>query len=142
LDWNNFPESIRSSLVSLIQLPTVTSLYIHSFHEFPASAFSGCGNLIDLRLGELNLAPPGFNQVISRSKTPTPESLYINTTSYDGLAALLNSENLLDPIVDFSRLQKADFEVNSPGDICQVNELIKLTTRLEYLCIDTYTDGE
>ena len=136
--WNDLTESIRSSLVSLMQLPTVTSLVIHSFKGFPATALSGCGNLIDLSFLELSLAPPEVNQVISRSKITAPVSLYIGTDTY-GLAALLNSASLhagaSGPIVDFSRLQKAEFHVEYPDDIDQVNELIRVTTRLEYLKI-------
>ena len=124
-------------MLSLIQLPTVTFLSLRIFQGFPATALSGCGNLIDLHLGELNLAPPEVNQVISRSKIPAPVSLSIDTYTY-GLAALLNSASLDagGPIVDFSRLQNADFRVGSRGDIEQVNELIKVTTRLEYMRID------
>ena len=139
VEWNNLAESMRSSLVSVIQLPTVTSLSIESFKGFPSTALSGCGNLIHLQLGGLNLAPPEVNQVISRSKIPAPLSLtintkplYINTDTY-GFASLMNSASLHadGPIVDFSRLQKAVFQVDSRGDINQVNELIKATTRLE-----------
>ena len=132
--WNNFSQSIRSSLVSLIQLPTVTHLDIHFFRGFPATVLSGCGNLIDLQLGELELVPREDIQVISRSKIPTPVSLYIKTKTY-GLAVLLHSASLHagGPIVDFSRLHKASFDVEFQGDIDQVNELIKVTTRLEYL---------
>ena len=138
LDWNDFPESIRSSLVSLFQLPTVTFLDIYSFKRFPAMALSGCGNLIDLRLGHLKLAPPEANQVISRSKIPTPVSLNIWTNTY-GLATLLNSASLHagDPleIVDLSSLQKAGFNVDSRDGLDQVYELIKVTTRLEYFTL-------
>ena len=141
--WNILTESVRSSLVSLIQLPTVTFLNIHTFDGFPATALSGCDNLIDLKLGEINLAPPEVNQVISRNKIPAPVSLYIDKDTY-GLAALLNSASLHagDPIIDFSRLQKAEFEVESRDDLNQVSELIKATTRLEYFCLDTDTRGE
>jgi hypothetical protein len=39
LDWRNFPESIRSSLVCLIQLPTVTrKSRIWKFRQFGSSA--------------------------------------------------------------------------------------------------------
>jgi hypothetical protein len=132
LDWNDFPESIRSSLVFLIQLPTISHIDIYEFKGFPATALSGCSNLINLRLGKLNLAPPEVNQVISRSKIPTPVSLCIRINAY-GFAALLGSASLHagGPIVDFSRLQKADFYVDSRGEIDQVNELIKMTTQLE-----------
>jgi hypothetical protein len=135
LDWINFPKSIRSSLVSLIQLPTVTFLSIHSINGFPATALSSCSNLIDLRLGRLELAPPEVNHVISRSKIPTPVSLYIRRTY--GLTALMKSASLHagGPIVDFSRLQVAHFYVESRGEIDQVNELIKMSTRLEYICL-------
>jgi len=136
-NWNDFPESIRSSLVFLIQLPTVTHLNIQSFKGFPATALSHCSNLIDLQLEKLEMAPPEVNQVISRSKIPTPVSLYAKTKTYDSLATLLNSASLHagGPIVDFSRLQKVSFDVDSPGDIGCINELIKATTRLQYLYI-------
>ena len=138
LDWNDFPETIRSSLVSLIQLPTVTHLDIYSFEGFPAMALSGCSNLIKLGLRELELVPPEVDQVISRSKIPTPVSLYCCTVEC-GLAArtLLNSASLHagGPIVDFSLLLSAGFDVGFGGDIDHVNELIKVTTRLEYLFI-------
>ena len=143
VDWNNFPESIRSSLVSLIQLPTVTQLDIYSCKGFPAMALSGCSNLIDLELRELELVPPEVDQVILRSKIPTPVSLYITGSIIDCglaarvLAALLNSASLHagDPIVDFSGLLKASFDVDFGGNIGHVNELIKVTTRLEHFCI-------
>ena len=46
-EWNDIPESIRSSLVSLIQLPTITYLDIDII-GFPAAALSGCNNLMFL----------------------------------------------------------------------------------------------
>ena len=136
LDWNNLNESIRLSLVFLIQMPTVTFLSISSFKGFPATALFGCSNIIDLQLGDLSWAPPKINQVISRIKIPTPVSLYIKTKTY-GLAALLNSASLRasDPIIDFSRLERAIFCVESRNDLVQANEVIKVTTRLEYLNI-------
>jgi len=140
LSWNaDLPELMRSSLVFLIQLPTVTFLNIHTFEGFPATALSGCGNLIDLHLGKLNMAPPEVNQVISRSKIPTPASLVISSDSY-GSAALLNSASLHagGPIVDFSRLQKVMFDVECRGGMDQINGLIKVTTRLEGF----YLNGE
>jgi hypothetical protein len=137
LDWSNFPDSIRSSLVFLIQLPTVTHLDIQSFREFPATALSRCSNLIDLRLSMLEVAPPEVNQVMSRSKIPTPVSLYTEIKAYDGLAVLLNSASLHagGPIVDFSRLQKASFFVNCLNDIGQISKLFEATTRLQYIYI-------
>jgi hypothetical protein len=137
LDWNDFHASMRSSLIFLIQLPTVTFLSIRSLTGFPAAVLSGCSNLnhIDLWLEEFNLAPPEVNnQVISRSKISTPASLCIKTGT-DVLSALLNSASLHagGPIVDFSRLQSAQIYVYSRGEIVQVNELIKLITRLDYL---------
>ena len=144
LAWKTLPEWIRSSLVSLIQLPTVTHLNIDSFRVFPALALSSCINLIDLQLGEIYLDHSEVNQpeVISRSKIPTPVSLYIRPKTH-GLVALLNSASLhtVDPIVDFSRLQKAYFEVESRGDVSQVYLLIMATTRLEYISITSeWTD--
>jgi hypothetical protein len=137
LDWSSFPESIRSFLVSLIQLPTVTHLDIQSFKGFPATALSRCSNLIDLRLAKLQTAPPEVNQIISRSKIPSPVSLY--TEAYDGLAVLLNSASLHagGPIVDFSRLQKASLCVDCPGHIGHIGELIKATTCLQYIYIES-----
>ena len=136
MDWNSFPESIRSSLVSLINLPTVTYLDIDSFKGFPATTLSSCSNLIDLRLAELDLVHPEINQVISRSKILTPVSLSMKTKT-PGFADFLTSSGLLGggPIVDFSRLQNTWFEVEFRGDIKQVYKLIMATTRLEYINI-------
>ena len=103
VDWNTLPESIRLSLVSLIQLPTVTRLIIDSFRVFPVMALSGCRNLIELMLGEPFIDPSEAN-------------------SLHGVG----------PIVDSSRLRKAYFQVEFEGDIRQLNMLIMAATRLEY----------
>ena len=143
LYWNDFPESIRSSLVSLIELPTVTHLYINGFKGFPATVLSSCRNLIELELGDLEIASPEIDQVISRSKILTPVSLYIGTDTF-GLAAILNSSSLHPggPIFDISHLQKAHFDVKSQDDIGQTNELIKASKLLEHLEIETCATGE
>ena len=168
MKWNHLPESIRSSLVSLIQLPTVTYLKIDII-GFPATALSGCSNLMILNLKALKLDPPRgkistlvslsmsktrglvallnpanllcpeahkfdppeVNQVISRRKISTPLSLYMSKTN--GLVALLSPAG--GPIINFSRLQKAVFSVESEDDIGEVNELIKVTSRLEHICL-------
>ena len=143
LHWNDFPESIRSSLVSLIELPTVTHLYINGFKGFPATVLSSCRNLIELGLGDLEIASPEIDHVISRSKIPTPVSLYIGTDTF-GLAAILNSSSLHPggPILDISHLQEAHFIVKSRDDIGQTNELIKASKLLEHLEIETCATGE
>ena len=142
LDWNDLSESIRSSLIFLIQLPTITHLDINDFKEFPETVLSGCSNLIDLQLQRLEFSPPSpeVNQVISSTRISTPISLRMTKEIYHGLATLLNSASLVvgGPIVEFSRLQKVEFVVESQDDIFQVNELIKLTTLLEYF----YMGGE
>ena len=104
---------------------------------------SGCRNLIDLRLKELKLVPPDINQVISRSKIPTPVSLYIDESTF-GFTAFLNSATPQadGPLVDFSLLQRAKFDVESRDNIGQLIELIKVTTRLESLSINTLVDCE
>jgi hypothetical protein len=122
------------SLVSLIELLSVTHLNIGAFRVFPAMALSGCSNLISLQLGGLELAPPEVNRVISCSTIPKPVSLNIRKGVY-GLAALLKFASLHGPIVDFSCIRKVKFGVESQGDVDNVNELIKVTTRLEYLYI-------
>jgi hypothetical protein len=103
-------------------------------------ALSGCSNLIDLQLREVELAPPEVNQVVLRCKIPTPVSLYIDQRNC-GLTTvtLLSSTNLHTdgPIVDFSRLQRAEFDVESRSDFGQVIELIKVTTQLEHFSIYT-----
>ncbi|KIM37822.1 hypothetical protein M413DRAFT_30730 [Hebeloma cylindrosporum] len=136
--WNDFPESIQSSLLFLIQLPTVTQLNIRSFKGFPATPLSRCSNLINLRLhGWLQIAPPQVNQVTSRSKIPTLISLSVGAKAYDCLSVLMNSAGRYSggPIVDVSRLQRASFTVDSPGNMGLVIELIKVTTRLEFFSL-------
>ena len=137
VEWNDYPESIRLSLLSLIELPTVTHLYFHSFKRFPASSLSGCTNLINLQFGYIELALPDseFNHVISRSKIPTPAFLNIQRGTY-GFAALLNYASLhAGGPIDFSHVERAEFEVDFQGVIDDINKLIKLTRRLRYIHI-------
>jgi hypothetical protein len=138
MDWNDFPESMQSSIVSLIQLPTVSFLGLESFKGFPATAISGCSNLMHLEFIKVELAPPEVNQIIPRSKIPKPKTLYFNKKTYS-LAALLNSANQHagGPVVDFSRLRGAFFYVESRSEIDLVNGLIKMTTGLEYFFLTT-----
>jgi hypothetical protein len=138
VNWKRFPELIRLSLLSLIQLPTVTHLEINSFTDFPATALSGCSNLINFHFEDLELALPDseFNHVVSRSsKIPTPALLNIRRGT-DGFAALLNSASLhAGGPINFSRVQKAIFEVDFRGDIDNINKLIKATRQLQYIYI-------
>ncbi|KAF8971145.1 hypothetical protein BDZ97DRAFT_1651420 [Flammula alnicola] len=135
-DWNTFPESIRSSLVSLIQLPTITDLEIRSFTNFPATALSLCDHIIDLRLQDLEMTPPEINHVVRRSKMPTPVSLYARPKTYGALAALMQSTgpNAGGPI-DFSCLRKASFDMETASDIYPIDELLKTTMELQSLSI-------
>ena len=137
VDWNDYPESIRLYLLSLIELPTVTHLDINSFTRFPATALSGCTNLINLQFGDLDLILPDseFNHVISCCKIPSPTFLTIKRGTH-GFAALLNSASLhAGGPIDFSRVQRAIFEVEFRDDIDNINKLIKLTRGLRYIDI-------
>ena len=139
LDWNDYPKSIRLSLLSLIELPTVTRLDLNSFTRFPATALSGCTNLINLQFGNLELTLPDseFNHVISRSKIPTPTLLRIRRGTL-GFAALLNSASLhagASGPINFSCVQIAFFEVEFRGDIDNINKLIEVTRQLQYINI-------
>ena len=136
MDWNSFPESIRSSLVSLIHLPTFAYLDIDSFKGFPATTLSSCSNLIDLQLGYLDLALPEVNQVISRSKIPTPVSLDIMSGTHGFADLLVDSASLhAGSPIDFSRVQMATFGVTSRGEIDNIIKLIKVTRQLQYIYI-------
>ncbi|KIM37827.1 hypothetical protein M413DRAFT_30734 [Hebeloma cylindrosporum] len=138
-NWNDLPESIRSCLIFLIQLPTITRLSIGSFKTFPANELSRCSNLIHLQLHSwLQMAPPKANQIMSHSKIPTPASLTVDSRTYGGLAILLDSasSHAGGPIVDFSHLQGASFMADSPGDISHINKLLEVTTGLAHLDLD------
>ncbi|KIM37828.1 hypothetical protein M413DRAFT_30735 [Hebeloma cylindrosporum] len=121
--------------------PTVTHLDIAAFKGFPATAISHCSNLIHLQLSDMvEIAPSevGHDQTIRSSKIPTLVSLYLTSETYDGLAVLLNSAGLHagGPFIDFSRLERAPFDMDSPDDIDHIIDLIKTTMQLEYLYID------
>ena len=136
VDWNDYSESIRLSLLSLIELPTVTHLKIYCLTRFPATALSGCSNLIDLQLGYLDLALPEVNQVISRSKIPTPVSLDIMSGTHGFADLLVDSASLhAGSPIDFSRVQMATFGVTSRGEIDNIIKLIKVTRQLQYIYI-------
>ena len=129
-NWNDYPESIRLSLLSLIELPTVTHLNIFNFGRFPATALSGCTNLMNLQFGYIELIFPDweFDHVISRSKIPTPAFLNIGRGA-SGLLPILHAGG---PI-DFCHLKMVLFDVEFQSDIDKINKLIKLTRRLRYI---------
>ncbi|KAF8957387.1 hypothetical protein BDZ97DRAFT_1846540 [Flammula alnicola] len=143
-DWSAFPASIRSSLLSLIQLPTITHLRIRSFMNFPATALLNCHNLIDLQMELLEITSAEVKHISIRDKIPTPISLNAEGDSCSALEALLQTAGPEPgPIVDFSLLQSASFDVEIRGDILIVQEVIKTTTQLQSLfifseCITTY----
>ena len=137
VDWNDYPESVRLSLLSLIELPTVTHLNINAFRRFPATALSDCTNLISLQFGDIELTLPDseFNHVISRNKIPTPAFLNIQIRTF-GFRVLLNSASLhAGGPIDFGRVEMVAFEVDVNHVINDINKLIKLTRRLRYINI-------
>ncbi|KAF8968573.1 hypothetical protein BDZ97DRAFT_1799087, partial [Flammula alnicola] len=135
-DWSAFPASIRSSLLSLIQLPTITHLRIRCFTKFPATALLHCHNLIDLQMEWLEITSPEAKHVSIRDKIPTPISLNAETGCYSALEALLQTAGPEQgPIVDFRLLQSASFEVEFTREILIVQEVIKTTTQLQSLFI-------
>ncbi|KDR76681.1 hypothetical protein GALMADRAFT_139580 [Galerina marginata CBS 339.88] len=77
----------------------------------------------EMRSRRRRAAPPGVGE----------------TNTYDGLAVLMTSLSAqAGPLVDFSRLQKASFHVDSSGDIGHIGQLLKTTMQLQSLNITSY----
>ncbi|KJA14245.1 hypothetical protein HYPSUDRAFT_208872 [Hypholoma sublateritium FD-334 SS-4] len=142
-DWNVLHKPTKALLVSLIQLPTVTHLKLGAIKNFPLVALSFCSGLTDFSVSAYpyKAISPDSGQIVSRSKIPSPVSLYIRHF-YSAIAILMRppSPNVIDPIMDFSRLVDASFHICSENDASQMAELLKTAGRLQTLFIDYEED--
>ncbi|KJA14244.1 hypothetical protein HYPSUDRAFT_72683 [Hypholoma sublateritium FD-334 SS-4] len=138
-DWNALQEPTKSLLISLMQLPTVTHLQLRYLKNFPLVALSLCSNLADISVHNVFEAPSSSyaDQIITRSKVPTPVSLRIGDFNF-AISVLMRppGPNIIDPIIDFSCLENASFNICVASDASQMAEILKMVTRLRTLIID------
>ena len=137
LEWNILPEPIKSLLISLIQLPTVTRLKLGIMRNFPLAPLSLCSGLNDITISEVSEATPQTDQIIARSNIPAPTSLYARRF-HSAISVLMRPPdlNINGAIIDFSRLEKAVFEISEQSEALQLTELLKTVTQLQKLSID------
>ena len=137
LDWNLLREPIKSLLISLMQLPTVNHLSLAPTRNFPLAALSLCSGLTNFSISELSEPTPHADQVIMRSNIPTVASLY-GRGFYSAISALMRPSHY-GPIIDFSRLEKASFEISEEIEAIQMAEFLKALTQLRKLYIEYCT---
>lgn len=138
-NWNALREPTKSLLISLIQLPTVTHLELGIIKHFPLVALSLCSGLTDFSVSTYpyEATSPHSDQIITRSKIPSPVSLHIRGF-YSPISVLMRppSSDAIDPIMDFSRLEKASFNICADSEASQMAELLKTATQLRTLSIE------
>ena len=76
-DWDLLQESMKSPLVSLIQLPSVTHLQLKLLKNFPFVILSLCSSLTSISINKVSQATSSSyaDRIITRSRIPAPESL-------------------------------------------------------------------
>ena len=138
-NWNLLEESMQSALIFLIQLPTVTRIHLDFLLNFPLVALSLCSDLNNLSVqrvcGETTC---DGQQIITRSKIPAPVVLEVNEGTDLALSILMqpSGTNDIHPIMDFSYVQDASFEILNGSEASQMNKLLKTMTDLRLLFID------
>ncbi|KJA19688.1 hypothetical protein HYPSUDRAFT_167981 [Hypholoma sublateritium FD-334 SS-4] len=139
-DWSLLQEPMRLLLISLIQLPTVTRLHLNFLHNFPLVALSLCSSLNDLSIERVSGGATSCTgqPIITRSKIPAPVVLEANERTNFALSVLMHPQHpsVIDPIIDFSYIQDASFEILDVSEASQMNELLKTTLQLRSLFID------
>ena len=135
LDWNLLRGPIKSLLISLIQLPTVNHLSLGPMKNFPLAALSLCSGLTNFAFSELSEPTPQADQVIMRSNIPAVASLCARGF-YPAISALMRPLSPYGPIIDFSRLEKASFEISEEIEALQMAEFLKTLTQLRKLYIE------
>ena len=138
-DWNLLEESMQSALIFLIQLPTVTRIHLDFLLNFPLVALSLCSDLNNFSVQRVcGETICDGRQIITRSKIPAPVVLEVNEGTDLALSILMqpSGTNDIHPIMDFSYVQDASFEILNGSEASQMNKLLKTMTDLRLLFID------
>ena len=136
-DWDVVQEPTKALLISLMQLPTVTHLKLELMEHFPYEALSLCKSLTDISIFRVSEAQSHGSRKFTRSKIPIPRSLYMKRFG-SSISMLMRppGHKTIGPIIDFSHLEKASFEISGDNEALQMAELLKTATQLQNLSIE------
>jgi hypothetical protein len=137
IEWTEMDSLLRTALLHLMHLPTITHFTIIHVHNIPISAFAPCINLKQLDVRYVTLKPfedqsPSLQMSCSR----TPRILHFSS-SQEGVARLLRAKwKDGRPVLDFAHLKTLVLEIDMFQDMPLTQELFKSIIRLEELQIN------
>ncbi|KJA21708.1 hypothetical protein HYPSUDRAFT_67630 [Hypholoma sublateritium FD-334 SS-4] len=131
VDWNALPKLIKTSLVSLMQLPTIALLKYELLQNFPSHELVRCG-LISIN-------------DLKKPKPEPKEGNYISVSIERGGLELqappespLEDMRAREPISDYSSVREAFFLITSADEARQMADHLQTVTQLESLNVTVY----
>ncbi|KJA21706.1 hypothetical protein HYPSUDRAFT_41854 [Hypholoma sublateritium FD-334 SS-4] len=142
--WNVQPGYIQALLISLMQLPNVTSVTLSSLHSFPAFQLLHCRGLKNLCLDNMTSFTFAAARPItaSRSQAPAPLFLEVSLTSWAALASVMDPARRPNLILDLSHVQNAIVTVGEDFDVEILGEVFKTATQLETLTLEVESSSK
>ena len=136
VDWTEMDPLLRSTLLHLMCLPTLTRVVITNVWNIPISAFAPCINLQQLDIRYITLAP--FEDQNPSSCSQTPRILHFrNVSSHTAVKSLLQAKRKDGrPVLDFAHVKTLVLEFDMFQDVQLTQELFENTSYLEELQIN------
>ena len=136
LDWM-LSSSARKVLLTLLHLPTLTSISLSSIRSFSLADLASCVNLKKLRIQSLECLPPNGVGIFFEALPPTPvmlERLTIDKGNVNPIQLLCHARRPDGkPIIDFSSLKKIK---SNDVQLCSMTELFGMCRNLEKIILD------
>lgn len=140
VDWSEMDPLLRSTLLHLMYLPTVTHFVITRLRNIPISAFAPCINLQQLDIRYITLAPFEDQSPSLRTSRPetTPRILHFRNVSSQTAVERLLRAKWKDgrPVLDFSHLKTLVLDFNTFQDVPLTQEIFENASYLEDLQIN------
>ena len=138
-EWTEIDPLLRSTLLHLMYLPTLTHFVITSMRNIPISAFVPCINLEQLNIRYITLAPfEDQSPSLQMSRPKTPRILHFrNILSPTAVESLLRAKwKDGRPVLDFTHLKTLALGFDMFQDAQLTRELFENVSYLEELQIN------
>ena len=139
VDWIEMDPLLRSTLLHLMYLPTLTHVVIRNVWNMPISAFAPCINLKQLDIRYITFAPfEDQNSSLQRSYSQTPRILHFRSVSSQTAVKSLLQARWRDgrPVLDFAHVKTLVLEFDMFQDVQLTRELFENISYLEELQIN------
>ena len=137
LNWM-LSSSARKVLLTLLHLPTLTSISLSSIRNFSLADLAGCVNLKKLRIQSIECLRPNGVGIFFDALPPTPvmlERLTIDEGNVKPVQQLCHARRPDGkPIIDFSSLKKIK---SNEVRLCSMTELFGMCRNLQKISLDS-----